>query len=261
MKIEFTREQRITNALMLHSTSITDIGLLHGKIGIAIYFHHLARQSGKSVFSEFANELIDQVTESLSNETPFDFESGITGIGWAVEYLIKNGFVEADADDILEEFDSKVNQVLIHSKKDLATTLAIGHYLNARLRYRIEDEDNQRVLDLKYQTILYIDELERQIHKTEPSAEIAYLLAELHKLNIYNYKIEKLQRYVGAFEYDYLFPMVKRLTPEQIDELLNAKDVPSKYAGYNLATIPEEQRWGLLNGIAEIGLQNIMRNE
>ena len=259
MKLKFTREVRIINALMVNAYSVNNLSLTHGKIGIAIYFHHLARQSGKDVFSEFASELIDQVTESLSNETPFDFESGITGIGWAVEYLIQNGFVEADADDILEEFDSKVNQVLIHSEKDLATTLAIGHYLNARLRYRTDNEENQRVLDLKYQTILYIDELERQIHKTEPSAELAYLLAELHKLNIYNHKIEKLQRYVGEFEYDYLFPMVKRLTLEQIDELLSAKDIPSKYAGYDLTDIPEEQRWGLLNGIAGIGLQKLLQ--
>lgn len=259
MKTEFTREQRITNALMLHSTSISDIGLLHGKIGIAIYFHHLARQSGKSVFAEFADELIDQVTESLSNETPFDFESGITGIGWAVEYLIQNGFVEADADDILEEFDAKVNQTFIHSDKDLETTLAIGHYLNVRLRYRINDEENERVLDLKYQTILYIDELEQQIYKVKPTAEVAYLLSALHKLNIFNYKIEKLQRYVGEFEYNYLFPTVERLPPQQIEELLNAKDIPSKYAGFDLTDTPEEQRWGISKGIAGIGLQKLLQ--
>lgn len=259
MKIEFTRQQRITNALMLHSTSISDIGLLHGKIGIAIYFHHLARSSGNEIFSEFADELIDQVTESLSTETSFDFESGLTGIGWAVEYLIQNGFVEADADDVLEEFDAKVNQVLIHEQKDMATTLAIGHYLNARLKYRVEDEETPKVLDLKYQIILYIDELERQIYKVKPTAEIAYLLAELHKLNIFNHKIEKLQHYVGEFEYDYLFPMVERLSPQQIEERLNSKDVPSKYAGFALTEVDENQRWGLLNGIAGIGLQKLLQ--
>lgn len=252
-------KQDIEHTLMLQANSIEDIGLLHGKVGIAIYFHHLARQGGKSIFAEFADELIDQVTESLSNETPFDFERGITGIGWAVEYLIQNGFVEADADEILEEFDTKVNQVLIHEQKDIATTLAIGHYLNARLRYRAEDEENQRVLDLKYQTILYIDELERQIYKVKPTAEVAYLLSELHKLKIFNYKIEKLQRYVGDFEYDYLFPMIERLTPEQIDERLNSQDIPSKYAGYDLTDTPEEQRWGLSKGIAGIGLQKLLQ--
>lgn len=258
MKIEFTREQRITNALMLHSTSISDIGLLHGKIGIAIYFHHLARQSGKSVFTEFAGELIDQVTESLSNETPFDFESGITGIGWAVEYLIQNGFVEANADEILEEFDAKVNQVLIHENKDISAIIAMGYYLVSRLRYRVEDEETMTVLDLKYQTVLYIDELERQIYKAKPTAEIAYLLAELHKLNIFNHKIERLQHYVGEFEYDYLFPMIERLTPQQIEERLNSQDTPSKYAGFALTDVDENQRWGLLNGIAGIGLQKIL---
>lgn len=259
MKQEFTREQRITNALILHSSSINDIGLLHGKMGIAIYFYHLSRSSGKSIFSEFADELIDQVTDSISNEPPFSFESGITGIGWAVEYLIQNGFIEADADEILEEFDKTVSQVLIHKPKDIVTTLAIGHYLNSRLKYRVQDRENHRVLDLKYQTIIYIDELERQIYKTKPTAEVAYLLCELHKLNIFNYKIDKLQHYVGEFEYAYLFPMVKRLSPDQIETRLGSKDIASKYAGFDLTDTHEEHRWGLLEGIAGIGLQKILQ--
>lgn len=244
---------------MLHSTSISDIGLLHGKVGIAIYFHHLARQSGKSVFSEFADKLINEVTNSISTETPFDFESGITGIGWAIEYLIQNGFIDADADDMLEEFDTKVYQVLIHEQKDIATTLAIGHYLVSRLRYRVKNEETIAVLDLKYQTILYIDELERQIYKSKPTAEVAYLLTELHKLNIFNYKVGKLQRQVGAFDYDYLFPMVERLSPEQIEEKLNSNNVPYKYAFFTLTDVTENQRWGLLNGIAGIGIQKILQ--
>lgn len=259
MKTEFTHEQHIPNNLMLHSTSISDIGLLHGKVGIAIYFHHLARQSGKSVFSEFAGKLINEVTNSISTETPFDFESGITGIGWAIEYLIQNGFIDADADDMLEEFDTKVYQVLIHEQKDIATTLAIGHYLVSRLRYRVKNEETIAVLDLKYQTILYIDELERQIYKSKPTAEVAYLLTELHKLNIFNYKVGKLQRQVGAFEYDYLFPMVERLSPEQIEEKLNSNNVPYKYAFFTLTDVTENQRWGLLNGIAGIGIQKILQ--
>lgn len=50
---------------MLHSTSIDDLGLLHGKIDVAIYFHHLARQSGKEIFAEFADEVIDINTDMV----------------------------------------------------------------------------------------------------------------------------------------------------------------------------------------------------
>lgn len=257
--VKFTREERIINSLMVNAFSIENLGLVHGKMGVVLYFYILSRVKNNKVFADFAKDLLDNVVESLHDKLPLDFEEGIIGIGWAVEYLIQNGFVEANADEVLEEIDKNVNNTLIHSEKNLKITLAIGHYLNARLRYRVDNEESQQVLNFKYHTILYIDELERQIQKAEPTAEVAYLLAELHKLNIFNHKIEKLQRYVGDFKYQYIFPMIEQLSSEQIEEQLNSKDVPSKYAGFDLSNIPEEQRWGLSKGIAGIGLQKIFQ--
>ena len=260
MKIEFTREQRITNALMLHSTAVEDCGLLHGKMGIALYFHHLARSSGNAVFAEFASELIDNVTESLHADMPLEFASGITGIGWAVEHLIQNGFVEADADNILEEFDAKVTNTLIHSDNNIETLLSIGHYYISRLRYRANDEENLTALDLKYNTILFIDELERKINADSPSADVLYLLDELHKINVFNYKVEKIRAKIPPTEYDFLVPFVPRLTRAEVETLLDSSDVKSKYAGYDMSSIPETERWGVKNGIAGIGLQKIIND-
>lgn len=108
--MEFTREQRIVNALILHAYSLEDPGLLHGKMGITLYFYHLGRNTGNDIFSKFAEDLLDHIINSLYTNLPIDFENGITDIGWGVEYLIQSGFIEANADEILEEFDAKIKK-------------------------------------------------------------------------------------------------------------------------------------------------------
>lgn len=259
MKIEFTREQRITNALMLHSSSLSDIGFLHGKMGVALYFSYLARSSGKAVFEDFAMELIDNVTESLHDDIPVDFENGITGIGWAVEHLIQNGFIEADADDVLEELDAKVARELIYSENSFENLLSIGYYYCARLCYRVEDDTSPTVLNLKYNAILFIDELERQIwNNNTHRVETAHLLDELLKLNIFNYKVNEIRKFLNITEFGFIVPFIPRMTSEQLFAKLNSPDVPSPLAGYNLSQVPEMERWGLKNGIAGIGLQSII---
>lgn len=39
---------------------------------------------------------------------PVDFCSGLSGVGWGVEYLIQNKFVDADSDELLEDIDAKI---------------------------------------------------------------------------------------------------------------------------------------------------------
>ena len=192
MKVKFTREQRIVNALMIHASLIDNLGLLHGKMGVALCFFHLGRLKGNEVFTRFAEGLLDEVIEGLHTDLPVDFENGITGIGWAAEHLIQNGFVEADADDILEELDAKVKRALMHEECGLDTIISIGYYLVSRISYRADNDDSMVVLDMKYLIILLTDEIERQIAGGASSSVLYDLLSELHKLNVFNHKVEKL---------------------------------------------------------------------
>ena len=81
MKIKFSREQRISNALMIHASSIDNLGLLNGKMGLVLYFYYLGRLKNNEVFIRFAGDMLDEVIESLRMDLPIDFENGITGIG------------------------------------------------------------------------------------------------------------------------------------------------------------------------------------
>jgi lantibiotic modifying enzyme len=87
--VPFSRQQRITNTLLLNASFIDNLGLMHGKMGIAIYFFHLARETKNQIYEDYAGELIDEIYDEISTTTTLDFENGLAGIGWGIEYLVQ----------------------------------------------------------------------------------------------------------------------------------------------------------------------------
>lgn len=252
--MEFTREQRIINALMNRAYSIDDIGLLHGKMGIVLYFFHLGRAKDNNVFTVFAEELLDNVIEPFHESLPIDFKKGITGIAWAVEYLIRNGFIDADADDMLREVDERVFEVLLYKRNNMEEVLSMLYYLIGRISYRIDEH----VEEIRYNISLLIELLEREIASKGVNQEVAYVLDELSKLNIFNENIGKLEKISDSLTSDFIFPKILRYTREQLNELMSSKSENTEYAGFELSHISESKRFGLESGIAGIGLQHIL---
>jgi lantibiotic modifying enzyme len=102
--------QRIARYLMLHGSFCNDAGLLHGKTGIAVFFYHYARHTGKKIYSDFAGKLIDEIYGEIHSGFPLNFESGLCGVGWGIAYLIRNRFVNADPDEVLEDLDRRITE-------------------------------------------------------------------------------------------------------------------------------------------------------
>lgn len=186
-------ELKIAN-LLIKGNKIDNIGLLDGKTGLAIYFFQLARTHHNEEYSLYASELLDEVIDSVNSSMPMDFATGLTGIGWGIEYLIQNKFIEADADEVLEELDASVCNFFIFNDLPLEDIISVGRYYVSRLIYRIEDEQSDAALEIKYNVILLIDELERQIENCKECTKISQLLDDLYKLNIFNAKVLKLQQ-------------------------------------------------------------------
>ena len=99
---------RIARHLIMNASFISDLGLYHGKMGIVLFFSHYARYTGNSLYDEFSGELLDDVYEEIHTGLPVNFEYGLCGIGWGIEYMLKNGFIAGDSDEILAELDNKV---------------------------------------------------------------------------------------------------------------------------------------------------------
>ena len=72
---------KIADWLLLNGTLTKCPGLLHGKLGIAIFFFHYARYTGKTLFEEYAWDLIMAIQEQLHVNYRPDYEKGIAGIG------------------------------------------------------------------------------------------------------------------------------------------------------------------------------------
>jgi hypothetical protein len=105
-------------------------------MGVILFFAHYARYRGESLYDEFAGELLDEIQEEIHADTPVNFESGLCGMGWGIEYLLQNGFMEGDSDEILSEIDKKVMERDVRRIEDISvrTGLAgISYYVHKRL--------------------------------------------------------------------------------------------------------------------------------
>ncbi|MCP4156853.1 MAG: hypothetical protein GY757_54575 [bacterium] len=82
-------------------------GLMKGKTGTALFLFYYARYSAKQKYYDHAMDLISRTFDEIGeNSRDYSFSRGLAGFGWAVEHLVRNGFLEADTDEILEEVDA-----------------------------------------------------------------------------------------------------------------------------------------------------------
>lgn len=129
----------INQMIMDNSPDLLDPGLVHGKMGVCVYFFYLSRKSGKADHLAFAEKLLDEVYKQVNNKSiKCGFGDGLAGIAWAINHLIQEGFVEANPDEILEEVEDTIFRYLV-SQTDFQLGLLEGllGYL-AYLVYRLD---------------------------------------------------------------------------------------------------------------------------
>lgn len=146
MDFQISKYQNLITSLLLNGRLMQNIGLMHGKTGLAVVFYHLARKTGNTAFETFAEELIDDIIPVLSTQLPIDFENGLAGIGWGIEYLIQNHFLEADSDEVLEDFDKQIFLKFLEVPQSniglLNGVIGTGHYFLMRIRGAKQKQKN-----------------------------------------------------------------------------------------------------------------------
>lgn len=178
-KIKTNIDQRMINTLLLHSSFIDNLGLLNGKMGISIFFYHLARKTGNTIYEDYAGELIDEIYEDINPNTPLDFANGLAGIGWGIEYLVQNHFLEANTDEVLEETDKRLIQLIYHVPHGLGLcegVIGLGFYLLKRIQNPAASDEKIQTLINKQLLVQLISELDRRTQDVsnlirEPSME------------------------------------------------------------------------------------------
>lgn len=99
---------RIARHLIVNSSYTDNLGLFDGKMGILIFFAHFARYTQKKIYDDFAGKLLDEVYTEIHTETPINFKNGLCGIGWSMEYLLQNNFLDGNSNEVLAGIDAKI---------------------------------------------------------------------------------------------------------------------------------------------------------
>lgn len=139
--------------LTINSSFLGDLGLFHGRMGIVLFFAHYARVTQNKQYEDFAKILLDEIYEEIHWDLPINLENGLCGIGWGIEYLVQNGFMKGNTDEILADIDRKVLEIDPLRISDLSFRRGLAgiiFYVIARLNANRETSNfpfDQKYLD------------------------------------------------------------------------------------------------------------------
>jgi len=191
----------ISKTLIQQGNTVSSPGLLHGKMGLVIFFFHYAQFTGNKTFEEEAFALIDHIQEDILHQQNIEYADGLAGIGAGIEYLSQNGFVDANTDEILSEFDQRIFQnIVFNTRLDGKSLSGLGRYLLFRIHNKTASDYKNSTLSHKMWLIHIVDLLE-QIYVQQENDSIAniYLfLNKIDKTNIFPTKVKRLIKVIKS---------------------------------------------------------------
>lgn len=109
-KINISKKKvyEFTLSLLLEIPNFIDLGLLNGKMGVIIYLYYYSRYMKNETVNDLANLILLDLISKIQWEMSLNFSTGLTGIGWALDYLAINDYIEGDKNEILYKIDQKI---------------------------------------------------------------------------------------------------------------------------------------------------------
>lgn len=164
----YTEKLAEISSVLLENTGKLEnnIGLMGGKIGVALYFFYYARLCGEDKYADFAVDLISEIFDVINNDfTYHTLAGGLAGIGWSIELLAQNEFIDTDTNEVLESLDPYLHKAMIFDIQNenydfLHGAVGNGTYFLSRLS---NPQSKDYISEL-------VDELEKLSEKEEDGA-------------------------------------------------------------------------------------------
>ena len=165
---------QIANIVSSHYQYVNTPGLLHGTLGIALFYYHYARFMSMALLEDTANELLKISMDEMKKTISKSFADGIYGFGWCLKKLIDNKYIEEDM-DVLALFHTLSHQT--YTEKDLYFEQMINPTLCSKsiIDSITPDENSMKRLKKQLDSLL-ISKIE--IHKMPFWISLAYCLAK-----------------------------------------------------------------------------------
>ena len=118
--------------LLLYGGLLSDLGLFHGQMGVILALFHHGRGNDEQVVIDIAQELLQDLLDSIDDSLLSCLDSGYAGLAWGLCYLQWASFIDVDLSDLLEEVDNKIKETDITRISDLSLEkglVGILHYV------------------------------------------------------------------------------------------------------------------------------------
>ena len=186
------------------------IGLAHGKMGFCLFAFWLARQEKNKEYQRVAENLLDDIFSQATQTRSADLMNGLSGIGLAIRYLLKEFYVKGNPNDILGDIDNEIFKQLSYPVYlDNMSLLSVIHIL-FYLTLRAADQKKGSELEYLYQELI-ISTVNHIYQKADASfyeepmlfginyllPQFLFVLSRIYKLDFYNYRIMKILEEMG----------------------------------------------------------------
>ena len=204
-KMEKQILKNIADELMRQGITIPESGLLHGKMGLVIFFFHYARYTDNKSFEDYAMELMDSIQEQIIQQHVLNYATGLAGIGAGIEYLAQHNFVEVDENETFEYLDSSILGIAtIGSRNDVSLFTGLsgfGRYFLFRVARHYKEDEHIGILNNKMMLTQIVDIFER-LHPFLKESQIEDVLMFLYAMNQTAIFPVKVKRMIQLFSSD-----------------------------------------------------------
>jgi len=243
---QITDLNNVVDTLLLGGSLVECNGLLHGKTGIAVFFFHHAKHTGNELFEEYAVELIESVLNNLSLKTPISYRRGLAGIGSGFEYLSRQGFLEFDCNDVLEDFDKVIFDATINGAENDTSLYdglsGLGRYYLFRIANMTTN--NEKIKVIYSMTMCLVDLIGDLVSKQENETSVVDALHFLWKVDQLMLSPVKTKPILDRYSY-FLKPDLqnRRQTYDIHDIMKNRRlDLYDGYAGVAMNLITQQNQ-------------------
>jgi hypothetical protein len=200
---------RIAKHLIINSSFMDNIGLYNGKMGIVLFFAHLANYTRKDIYNDFASKLLDEIYGEIHIDTPINFKDGLCGIGWGIEYLLHYRFLEGDSNEILASIDEKImerNPLRIKDESIETGKNGILYYILTRLiSYNRPKNDIPFDIDYLNNWIFILNQEEKETTNILTQSFLKWMKNEEINLNLQNFLITNIIKSNEIYDEEFIY--------------------------------------------------------
>lgn len=142
----------ITIKSRIIDSSISDFGLYNGLMGDILFSFIYSRSYNDPKFYELAEQGLEFLQENIHNIKSLNRSQGLAGIGWAIEWLQQNKFLEVDTNEVLKDIESLIYRITSFSSDE---NISFEDGIIDKIIYFLQRNSNQNLS--RYNHYVYME--------------------------------------------------------------------------------------------------------